>query len=165
MPFYESTAFDTAGSPGAVNVDVVATTSKGREARFRPPRSKAGKAPHCGALWVGGGCLRPPPFILVLKSTARKLQSRGKSALEIGPKREPDSLEGRGYPLRSKPGIQCLTAAHTGATSDGYSWGAAGPCISDRQCARKSSRYNPVCAWQYASIFSRSTCRWAWVNG
>ena len=61
---------DTAEPAGAVRVELNPTTQTCWNLRFRPPTLNSGKAPHCGALWAGGGRLRPPPFILVQKSNA-----------------------------------------------------------------------------------------------
>ena len=63
-------ACDTAEPAGAVSVYLNPTTPNGQNLPFRPPSLKSGKAPHCGTLWAGGRRLRPPPFILVLKSNA-----------------------------------------------------------------------------------------------
>jgi hypothetical protein len=45
------------------NSDVFFLNKAGKP-RSGAPWPKREKAPHCGALWAGGGRARPPPFIL-----------------------------------------------------------------------------------------------------
>lgn len=112
---------DTAEPAGAVSVYLNPTTPNGRNLPFRPPGLKSGKAPHCGALWAGGGRLRPPPFILVLKSNA---PNRG----ETGPNGAVFRLDGAlAHPL-PETGTKGAHGAD-GVLTAGPDWGPGGAAV------------------------------------
>ena len=112
---------DTAEPAGAVGVYLNPTTPNGQNLQFRPPGLKSGKAPHCGALWAGGGRLRPSPFILVLKWNT---PNRG----ETGPN---GAVFWLGGALARPPPEPVTQGAHgaDGVLTAGPDWGPGGAAV------------------------------------
>ena len=72
---------------------------------------QTGEAPHCGALWAGGGRVRPPPFILCKNRTGTervKTQPFWAScALGFAPETTSASVERGGAVCRGAPSSLC----------------------------------------------------------